>query len=61
MLYRCDINLTDKTGYTPLHYAVLANNAQIVHILLSNGADSNIRDKSKMTPLQYSREMVRIN
>lgn len=55
---RCDINLTDKSGMTPLHYAVLSNSPGIVGSLLESGADVNIRDNNKMTPLQYSREKV---
>lgn len=56
--FRCDVNLADDIGYTPLHYAVLSNSPDIITILLSNGADTCIRDKIKMTPLQYSREKV---
>ena len=56
--YRCDVNLADDIGCTPLHYAVLSNSPDIITILLSNGADTRIRDKTKMTPLQYSREKV---
>jgi ankyrin repeat protein len=33
------INEQDKTGYTPLHYAVLGGNVRMVDLLLKNGAD----------------------
>lgn len=57
---RCDVNLKDVSGLTPLHYAVLSNSPEIIKILLQNGADSSIRDNNRMTPLQYSREKVSI-
>lgn len=56
--HRCDVNLTDDVGFTPLHYAVLSNSPDIVAALLENGANPAIRDNLKMTPLQYSREKV---
>ena len=34
----CDINITDTQGYTPLNYATRANNAEVINLLLKNGA-----------------------
>lgn len=31
----CDYNLTDESGFTPLHYAVFKNNYEAAKILLS--------------------------
>lgn len=39
------INLKDLTGFTPLHYAVLVNDMDIMEILLNNGANPYIKDK----------------
>ncbi|GHV90050.1 hypothetical protein AGMMS50268_05530 [Spirochaetia bacterium] len=36
------INAQDKSGYTPLHYAVIDGNPYMVDILIKNGADVNI-------------------
>lgn len=40
-----DINLANKEGRTPLHYAALQGNVEIAKILLENGADVNVADK----------------
>jgi ankyrin repeat protein len=39
-------------GYTPLHDAVMANNAAAAKILLEYGADKNIKGKDGLTPLE---------
>ena len=54
----CDINLQDEQGKSALHYAVLANRADITQVLLSKGASVVIKDNRNKTPLQYSKEMV---
>ena len=38
--FRADPNIRDQDGATPLHF--VNNNIEIIHILLSNGADPNI-------------------
>lgn len=53
--YGANVNEFDETGRTPLHWAVLYNNMDIVRKLLLAGADFNIRDKKeKQTPLFYA-------
>jgi ankyrin repeat protein len=37
------INKMDNYGYTPLHYAAQQNHHQIVHFLLTNGAQSDLQ------------------
>jgi len=38
---RCDIDAVDMDGFTPLHVACHCNHAEIVKLLLDNGADVN--------------------
>ena len=56
--FRCQINLADESGCTPLHIAVLANKPEIVSLLLNKGADTSLKDASKKTALQYSQDKV---
>jgi hypothetical protein len=39
-----DVNAKDVSGKTPLHWAVTAEQTEIVRILLANGADVNAKD-----------------
>ena len=41
-------------GRTPLHFAVAANSEEIVEILLTTGADPNVRNNAGSTPLHWS-------
>lgn len=46
------INQCDSSGYTPLHYSVRFQPAQICRLLLEHGADPNCQTRaSKSTPL----------
>jgi ankyrin repeat protein len=48
-----DINaIGPANGYTPLHDAVMANNAAAAKILLQYGANKNIKGKDGLTPLE---------
>jgi ankyrin repeat protein len=50
-----DTNLTSiERGYTPLMIAANAGNAIAAHMLLSHGADVNIRDNTGLTALDYA-------
>lgn len=48
-----DPNYRDKTGRTPIVYAVLTSE-EILRVLLSYGADPNIPDNNKRTPLMLA-------
>ena len=37
-----DVNRPDQWGFSPLHYATIARNKEIVNILLSNGASATL-------------------
>jgi uncharacterized protein len=44
----------DKEGRIPLHYAALANDADAVSKLLTEGADPNVADQLGFTPLHFA-------
>ena len=48
------INQSDKDGKTPLHLATEKNDARIVSLLLSKGADSSMKDRAGRTPLRIA-------
>lgn len=43
----CDINLGDHIGRTPLHYAVINENHEMLEYLLSCGANTEVRFQLK--------------
>jgi hypothetical protein len=45
-----NVNLSDKNGWAPLHYAARSGNSDAVEKLLKSGADANWRDESGATP-----------
>jgi len=51
-----EVNKQDRTvlGYAALHYAVAANNAAIVDLLIQKGANVNAVDKDNQTPLKIA-------
>ena len=53
--YGANVNAHDIHGYTPLHYAVLYVNHDMVAILLENGANPNAECVSGNTPLNILR------
>ncbi|XP_064628380.1 serine/threonine-protein phosphatase 6 regulatory ankyrin repeat subunit C-like [Lineus longissimus] len=50
--YRCDVNLVNGEGRSALHYAV--EKLRGVELLISEGADVNIRDSYGNTPLMLA-------
>lgn len=47
-----NVNSTDKSGYTALHYAVRSGDLSIVKTLINAGADVNVKTKAgQATPL----------
>ncbi|XP_011632918.1 transient receptor potential channel pyrexia-like isoform X1 [Pogonomyrmex barbatus] len=50
--------LPERYGRTPLHEAVKNNHAEVVRILVKNGADVNANDDGQITPLLLAGSMV---
>ena len=44
----------DRGGRTPLHNAVIDQDAALVRKLLSGGADTNVQDDGGLTPLHFA-------
>ncbi|KAK9700998.1 Ankyrin repeats (3 copies) [Popillia japonica] len=51
---RYQLNLTNKTGQTPLFWALLSCDTTLVEMLLKQGAHVNITDRTGATPLGIS-------
>lgn len=49
-----DINVTDRLGETPLHYAAEHGNTYVTECLITNGADVNAKNNNGDTPLHCS-------
>lgn len=50
-----DLNAPDTYGHTPIYYAAKENRLNIIHELIKNGANLNIRDLiCGQTPLFYA-------
>ncbi|MDR2806579.1 MAG: ankyrin repeat domain-containing protein [Puniceicoccales bacterium] len=49
-----DINAQNKYKNTPLHYAVLVGNIEMVKFLVEHGANINITNKKEKTPLDLA-------
>jgi ankyrin repeat protein len=52
-----DPNLLADNGYTPLMYAAARGNAQMVELLIRNGADVSIMSKEGDTALELALKM----
>ncbi|EMD41981.1 hypothetical protein CERSUDRAFT_61942 [Gelatoporia subvermispora B] len=50
-----NLNELNEDGYTPLHLACDRGNLAIVHLLLSEGADKEVKDADDMTPVELAR------
>ena len=46
-----DINIKDEKGWTPLHYSCLIGNFQIASFLINQGADVDLLNNLKQSPL----------
>ena len=47
------MDVVDTYGATPLHYACMIGNADIIDVLMSHGALPDSRDRKKQEPLEY--------
>jgi ankyrin repeat protein len=52
---RLDLDQKDDEGNTALHYAVMTNNFDKIMLLKKAGADSRIKNKAGITPLELAR------
>eukprot|EP00127_Corallochytrium_limacisporum_P004672 Clim_evm26s172 gene=Clim_evmTU26s172 len=50
-----DVKTRDNSGNTALHFATQAKNEQIVDLLLDAGADANVTNNERMTPLDVAK------
>ena len=48
------VNLTDKFGKSPLHFAIESDNVEIVELLIKRGADINMSTMHGITPLMFT-------
>jgi hypothetical protein len=52
---RADVNSpTARDGRTPLHYAIMGGNTDIVHPLIRAGANVKAKTRNKSTPMMYA-------
>ena len=54
-----DVNLADRAGFTPLHFAAQAQQETVAQVLLSAGALVDARDSYGKTPLSVALFNVR--
>jgi ankyrin repeat protein len=45
---------------TALHYAVLCENVEMITLLITNGADPNLRDFSGESPMEACPEKLKV-
>jgi len=53
-----DINLTDATKSTALHYAAKHAHLTVMHFLIENGADLNAANEKLSTPLHLTEKNI---
>jgi ankyrin repeat protein len=51
-----DVNMEQAGGYTPLHQAAAAGNAELTEVLLEAGANPSSLCHQAKTPADYARE-----
>ena len=49
-----DVNVRDRDGETPLHYAVWRGDKEVAALLIDSGAEVNVKNSHKTTPLHYA-------
>lgn len=50
----CNVNCSDKNGWSPLIIAAYSGNEQLCSILLKAGANPNMTNQNGTTPLMYA-------
>jgi ankyrin repeat protein len=48
----------DNEGQTPLHYACVCDQEDLIAVLLRHKADANIKDKSGESPLDINAKVI---
>lgn len=48
------LNTKEKNGYSPLHLAVLKQDADLVKLFIQNGSDVNAKSRKNLTPLHIA-------
>lgn len=54
--YSEQINTKNEDGKTPLIFAILIGNSEVVKALMNNGADASIKDKFGKTAYDYAKD-----
>ncbi|KAK4172395.1 putative ankyrin repeat protein [Triangularia setosa] len=59
LVFEHDYRLNDRdvNGFSPLHFAVIANHLDVVEFLLANGAEVEIPNNIGATPLMFTRHI----
>ena len=52
-----DVNITDPSGTSALHYAVRFGYTEQVELLIASGADKNLLDNNDKSPLDYANQL----
>jgi aryl-alcohol dehydrogenase-like predicted oxidoreductase len=56
-----DVNLADRNGGTPLHWAAARGLRDIAELLLAKGAEPNVKDADGETPLDVARARNKVD
>ena len=54
--FECNLNITDKWGFTPLIYAAFSNKMDTVRALVEAGCDITIRGEKNKTAVEVAKE-----
>ena len=54
-----DVNVKDKNGMTPLHYAVMIENEEIIQALVERNANPDIEDQDGETPYEGATKKIK--
>jgi len=55
--HHININHQDSSGNTALYYAIDMNDVELIKLLISNGADMNIKNNKGLSPLDYAKKV----
>ena len=52
-----NVNEVDKYKYTPLHKAIMAQETNVITLLVRNGADLTVKDFEGLTPMDWAKKV----